>query len=114
MNRSAAESEAPLSLLVIDMKIVAPVSGASLDVAQLICVCVFVSSVSLHVARIWNEIGVGPVITDAKAFSDAARIMSVSRKLSRHTSRTRVWGDTRGRHKGESQEQTDGVTKLPW
>ena len=55
VTRSAAESEAPLSLLVIDMKIDTTFSEASFNVAKLIFVCELLHRVSLHVARICDN-----------------------------------------------------------
>ena len=98
VTRSAAESGAPVPLVVTvwASKKVSRISRASLDVeaqagvvavdalefSKLFYVEMFVPSVSMQNDSVLREIGMSPVVTDAKALFDAARNMSATQGLS--------------------------------
>ena len=106
VTRSAAESSALVPLVVTDWtsKKVSRISRASLDVeaqagvvavdalefSKLFYVGMFVPSVSMQDDSVLREIGMSPVVTDAKALFDAARNMSVSQGLSAANKRTAI------------------------
>ena len=126
MTRSAAESGAPVPLVVTDWtsKKVSRISRASLEVeaqaavvavdaleiSKLFYVVMFVPSVSMQDDSVLREIGMSPVVTEAKALFDAARNMSVTQCLSAASKRTAIdgqwyWTNT-------LQQVSDGLTKV--
>ena len=134
VTRSAAESGAPVPLVVDwTSKKVSRISRASLDVeaqagvdalefSKLFYVGMFVPSVSMQDDSVLREIGMSPVVTDAKALFDAARNMSVTQGLSAANKRTaidvKIVSERMSRFDGQwywtntLQQVSDGLTKV--
>ena len=136
--RSAAESGAHVRLVVTDWasKKVGRISRASLDVeaqagvvavdalefSRLFYVGMFMPSVSMQDDSALREIGMSPVVTDAKALFDAARNMSATQGLSAANKRTaidvKIVCERMSRFNGQwyrtntLQQVSDGLTKV--
>ena len=138
VTRSAAESGAPVPLVVTDWasKKVSRISRASLDVeaqagvvavdalefSKLFYVGMFVPSVSMQDDGVLREIGMSLVVTDAKALFYAARNMSATQGLSAANKRTAIdvtiVCERMSRFNGQwywtntLQQVSDGLTKV--
>ena len=138
VTRSATVSGAPVPLVVTDWasKKVSRISRASLDVeaqagvvavdalefSKLFYVGMFMPSVSMQDDSALREIGMSPVVADAKALFGAARNMSATQGLSAANKRTaidvKIVCERMSRFNGQwywtntLQQVSDGLTKV--
>ena len=80
ISRASLDVEAQAGVVAVD----------ALEFSKLFYVGMFVPSVSMQDTNLLREIGMSPVVTDAKALFDAARNMSVTQGLSAANKRTAI------------------------
>ena len=112
ISRASLDVEAQAGVVAVD----------ALEFSKLFYVGMFVPSVSMQDTNLLREIGMSPVVTDAKALFDAARNMSVTQGLSAANKRTaidvKIVCERMSRFDGQwywtntLQQISDGLTKV--
>ena len=112
ISRATLDVEAQAGVVAVD----------ALEFSKLFYVGMFVPSVSMQDTNLLREIGMSPVVTDAKALFDAARNMSVTQGLSAANKRTaidvKIVCERMSRFDGQwywtntLQQISDGLTKV--